>query len=95
MSPAVSICRDRMGIFSEPEPKVLTPEEDEEQLIMRRLRNSCDELKRGYRWLDYRWEGGGQAGEPDPCFRMQRVVTKADDSKHQREGIELFEEKVT
>ena len=29
--------------------KVLTPEEDEEQLIMRRMRNSVDELRRGYR----------------------------------------------
>ena len=97
-------------------PKVLTPEEDEEQLIMRRMRNSVDELRRGYRflfiilisfliidiiicimvmsmvlffvillsllatrWLDY---------------RMQRVKTKANDSKDIREGIELFEEKV-
>ena len=32
-------------------PKVLTPEEDEEQLIMRRMRNSVDELRRGYRFL--------------------------------------------
>ena len=31
--------------------KVLTPEEDEEQLIMRRMRNSVDELRRGYRFL--------------------------------------------
>ena len=30
--------------------KVLTPEEDEEQLIMRRMRNSVDELRRGYRF---------------------------------------------
>ena len=34
-----------------PHPKVLTPEEDEEQLIMRRMRNSVDELRRGYRFL--------------------------------------------
>ena len=99
--------------------KVLTPEEDEEQLIMRRMRNSVDELRRGYRslisiltspsdnvptmlvdrflfsisilfspanntladrWLDY---------------RMQRVKTKAADSKDIREGIELFEEKAS
>ena len=32
-----------------------------------------------YRWLDY---------------RMQRVKTKAENSKDIREGIELFEEKV-
>merc|ERR1711915_1077212 len=25
-------------------------------MIMRRLRNSVDELKRGYRWLDYRMQ---------------------------------------
>lgn len=31
------------------DPLAITPEEDEEQMIMRRLRNSCDELKRGYR----------------------------------------------
>merc|ERR1712181_91499 len=65
----------KMGFKCEPEPKVLTPEEDEEQLIMRRMRNSVDELRRGY--------------------RMQRVKTKANDSKDIREGIELFEEKVS
>merc|ERR1712014_233258 len=70
----------KMGFKYEPEPKVLTPEEDEEQLIMRRMRNSVDELRRGYRWLDY---------------RMQRVKTKAENSKDIREGIELFEEKVS
>ena len=32
------------------DPLSITPEEDEEQMIMRRLRNSCDELKRGYRF---------------------------------------------
>jgi len=70
-----------MGQFTyEPEPKVLTPEEDEEQMIMRRLRNSCDELKRDYRMLDY---------------RMQRVKNKAEDSKYTREGIELNEDKVS
>merc|ERR1712003_263899 len=62
------------------DPLAITPEEDEEQMIMRRLRNSCDELKRGYRWLDY---------------RMQRVKQKADQSKEQRENIELPEEKVS
>merc|ERR1712228_49816 len=55
------------------------PEEDEEQMLMRRLRNSVDSLKRDYRWLDY---------------RMQRVVRKADQSKEGRMGIELNEEKV-
>ena len=33
------------------DPLTITPEEDEEQMIMRRLRNSCDELKRGYRYV--------------------------------------------
>ena len=85
----------RMRIVLVYHPKVLTPEEDEEQLIMRRMRNSVDELRRGYRlliilispltmlvdrWLDY---------------RMQRVKTKAADSKDIREGIELFEEKAS
>ena len=31
------------------DPLTISPEEDEEQMIMRRLRNSCDELRRGYR----------------------------------------------
>merc|ERR1712113_631844 len=62
------------------DPLTISPEEDEEQMIMRRLRNSCDELRRGYRWLDY---------------RMQRVKQKADQSKEQRENIELPEEKVS
>ena len=35
------------------DPLTITPEEDEEQMIMRRLRNSCDELKRGYRCVSY------------------------------------------
>ena len=85
----------RMGMMLVTHLKVLTPEEDEEQLIMRRMRNSVDELRRGYRlliilispltmlvdrWLDY---------------RMQRVKTKAADSKDIREGIELFEEKAS
>ena len=34
----------------------ITAEEDEEQLIMRRLRNSVDELRRGYRALDYKMQ---------------------------------------
>ena len=62
------------------DPTMITAEEDEEQMIMRRLRNSVDELRRGYRWLDY---------------RMQRVKDKADQSKEKREGIELPEEKVS
>ena len=41
----------RMRIVLVYHPKVLTPEEDEEQLIMRRMRNSVDELRRGYRFL--------------------------------------------
>merc|ERR1712200_9281 len=57
----------------------MTAEEDEEQLIMRRLRNSVDELKRGYRALDY---------------KMQRVKGKAEQAKDTREGIELEEDKV-
>ena len=43
------------------DPTTITAEEDEEQLIMRRLRNSVDELQRGFRWLGY---------------SMQRVKTK-------------------
>merc|ERR1712241_1153297 len=62
------------------DPLTITAEEDEEQMIMRRLRNSCDELRRGYRWLDY---------------RMQRVKQKAEKSKEERENIELPEEKIT
>ena len=62
------------------DPTTISPEEDEEQMIMRRLRNSCDELRRGYRWLDY---------------RMQRVKQKAEQSKEERETIELPEEKVS
>eukprot|EP00091_Calanus_sinicus_P009995 TRINITY_DN23227_c0_g1_i1.p1 TRINITY_DN23227_c0_g1~~TRINITY_DN23227_c0_g1_i1.p1 ORF type:complete len:130 (+),score=45.14 TRINITY_DN23227_c0_g1_i1:92-481(+) len=61
------------------DPTTITPEEDEEQLIMRRLRNSVDELKRG--------TGGWTSG----C----RGKSKAEDSKEQREGIELLEEKVS
>ena len=61
------------------DPTEISPEEDEEQMIMRRLRNSVDELKRGYRWLDY---------------RMQSVKTKADKSKEQRESIQLPEDKL-
>merc|ERR1711994_517250 len=54
-------------------------EEDEEQLIMRRLRNSLDELRRGYRALDY---------------KMDKIKNKAGQAKHTRETIELHEEKV-
>ena len=62
------------------DPTTISPEEDEEQMIMRRLRNSCDELRRGYRWLDY---------------RMQRVKQKAEQPRENREMIELPEEKVS
>ena len=62
------------------DPTTITAEEDEEQLIMRRLRNSVDELQRGFRWLGY---------------SMQRVKTKADKSRYQREVIELMEEQVS
>ena len=46
---------------------------------MRRLRNSVDDLRRGLRNLDY---------------KMQKVLTKADQAKEQREKIELHEGKV-
>ena len=69
---------DVMGLMKNPTD--ISPEEDEEQMIMRRLRNSVDELKRGYRWLDY---------------RMQRIKTKAEKSKEQRESIELPEDKLS
>jgi len=57
----------------------ITAEEDEEQLIMRRLRNSVDSLRREYRSLDY---------------KMQKMKGKAEQAKHQRESIELREDKV-
>merc|ERR1711942_539299 len=62
------------------DPTTITAEEDEEQMIMRRLRNSVDELQRGYRWLGY---------------RMDRVMSKAEESRYQRERIELMEEMVS
>ena len=62
------------------DPTTITAEEDEEQMIMRRLRNSVDELQRGYRWLGY---------------RMERVKSKAEESRYQRERIELMEEMVS
>ena len=62
------------------DPTTITAEEDEEQMIMRRLRNSVDELQRGYRWLGY---------------RMDRVKSKAVESRYQRERIELMEEMVS
>merc|ERR1719244_2526277 len=61
------------------DPLTITAEEDEEQIIMRRMRNTVDELKRGYRWLDY---------------RMQHVKQKAEQSKDTREKIELYEDKM-
>jgi hypothetical protein len=57
----------------------ITAEEDEEQLIMRRLRNSVDELRREFRLLDY---------------KMQRIKGKAEQAKDAREKIELHEDKV-
>merc|ERR1712126_180305 len=57
----------------------LTAEQDEEQIIMRRLRNSVDELRRGYRALHY---------------KMDKIKSKASQAKHTRETIELCEEKV-
>ena len=38
-----------MFLVKQMEERVLTAAEDEELLIMRRLRNSVDELRRGYR----------------------------------------------
>ena len=58
----------------------ITAEEDEEQLIMRRLRNSVDELRRAFRLLDY---------------RMQRVKGKAEQARDTRESIELNEDKAS
>jgi len=54
----------------------MTSEEDEEQLVMRRLRNSVDDLQRGMRRLTY---------------KMEKVRLKADKSKEAREKIELME----
>ena len=39
-----------------------TAEEDEEQLVMRRLRNSVDDLKRGLRHLTYKVTTSVQSG---------------------------------
>ena len=39
-----------------------TAEEDEEQLVMRRLRNSVDDLKRGLRHLTYKVTTPVQSG---------------------------------
>jgi len=58
----------------------ITAEEDEEQLIMRRLRNSVDSLRREFRILDY---------------KMQRVKGKAEEAKDTREKIELLEDKAS
>merc|ERR1712198_73304 len=74
-----SICRDLRTEQSDMPDKELTVEEDEEQLIMRRLRNSVDQLRREYRALDY---------------RMQRVKSKAENARNERERIELVEDKV-
>merc|ERR1712241_363252 len=48
----------------------------EEQLVMRRLRNSEDDLKRGLRHLTY---------------KMEKVKWKAEKSREHREKIELLE----
>merc|ERR1712140_50752 len=80
MGVSITHISEVLDVMAIKDPLAITPEEDEEQMIMRRLRNSCDELKRGYRWLDY---------------RMQRVKQKAEQSKEQRETIELPEEKVS
>ena len=48
-------------------------------MVVYHCRNSVDELKRGYRALDY---------------KMQRVKGKAEQAKDTREGIELEEDKV-
>merc|ERR1712241_1499417 len=53
-----------------------TAEEDEEQLVMRRLRNSVDDLKRGLRHLTY---------------KMEKVKVKAEKSREHREKIEHLE----
>merc|ERR1712060_281328 len=52
-----------------------TVEEDEEQLVMRRLRNSVDDLRRGLRHLTY---------------KMEKVKVKAEKSREHREKIELL-----
>merc|ERR1711893_399456 len=83
MGVSITLISEYLGVeavMAIKDPLAITPEEDEEQMIMRRLRNSVDELKRGYRWLDY---------------RMQRVKDKADKSKEHRENIELPEGKLS
>jgi len=54
----------------------ISAEEDEEALIMRRLRNASDSLKRGLKGLEY---------------KMERVRRKADQSRAIRQNIELCE----
>ncbi len=49
-------------------------------MIMNEYRNSVDTLRREYRSLDY---------------KMQKVKGKAEQAKHQRESIELTEDKVS
>merc|ERR1739841_62657 len=80
MGVSITHISEVLEVMAIKDPTTISPEEDEEQMIMRRLRNSCDELRRGYRWLDY---------------RMQRVKQKAEQSRENRENIELPEEKVS
>ena len=49
-------------------------------IIMNIYRNSVDTLRREYRSLDY---------------KMQKVKGKAEQARHQRESIELTEDKVS
>merc|ERR1739848_628365 len=74
-SPAVSSIRtEQHGVMALSEER--TGEEDEEQLVMRRLRNSVDDLRRGLRHLTY---------------KMEKVKVKAEKSREHREKIELLQ----
>ena len=72
-----------------------TVEEDEEQLVMRRLRNSVDDLRRGLRHLTYKVRPTVQSGSDltarSLIFQMEKVKVKAEKSREHREKIELLE----
>merc|ERR1712152_15679 len=70
------ICKGVEAVMAIKDPLAITPEEDEEQMGMRRLRNSCDELKRGYRWLDYRKQISPRNREKILSFRKRKFQSE-------------------
>merc|ERR1712179_701843 len=72
------------------DPTTITAEEDEEQMIMRRLRNNVDELQRGYRWLGYMMkEMVSIRGEPGNYLEEETQVRKAGDGRLVYKGCKL------